>query len=120
MRGGTLNLQSYEPDTLNPLLTKSRLNSNTLNLIYEGLVKLDENLKPKPCLAESWEISDDGTVWTFYLKKVKWHNGLNFTADDVYYTFQVISSGKNESVYRSNMEYVSHYSIIDEHTLRLF
>ena len=43
---------------------------------------------PEPALAESWETSDDGLTWTFNLRSgVTWHDGSEFTADDVAYTF---------------------------------
>lgn len=37
--------------------------------IFEGLVEFDEKLNINPALAERWEISEDGTVYTFYLRK---------------------------------------------------
>ncbi len=61
--------------------------------IYERLVETQTNLDGTselvPGLAEKWDISDDGLVYTFYLRKgVKFHNGEEFKADDVVYTFE--------------------------------
>ncbi|MCG8359766.1 MAG: ABC transporter substrate-binding protein [Kiloniellales bacterium] len=44
----------------------------------------------RPALAESWEASDDLKTWTFKLRKIKWHNGRDFTADDVVWNFNHI------------------------------
>ena len=59
--------------------------------IYDTLVECgyDDagNAIIAPALAESWEISEDGTVYTFHLRKgVKFHNGEEFTSDDVLYS----------------------------------
>lgn len=52
--------------------------------VWEPLVTQDENGTPIPCLAESWEMSEDGKVWTFDLRKdVKFHDGSDFNADVV-------------------------------------
>lgn len=54
-----------------------------LNHIYEGLVRYDAKLQIEPALATSWEMVSD-TVWRFHLRKgVRFHNGADFTADDV-------------------------------------
>jgi peptide/nickel transport system substrate-binding protein len=57
-------------------------------LVYENLVNWDlRTLEPLPWLAESWEVSEDGLTWTFYLRQgVKWHNGEDLTAEDVAYS----------------------------------
>jgi len=60
--------------------------------IYDRLVeiKVDDagNSSIEPSLAESWDISDDGLEYTFHLRQgVKFHNGNDFTAEDVLYTF---------------------------------
>lgn len=55
--------------------------------IYEGLLRYDTDLQPMPGLAESWKISDDGLTYTFKLHEgVKWHDGEDFTADDVVFS----------------------------------
>lgn len=61
--------------------------------IYERLVETQTNFDGTselvPGLAERWDISDDGLEYTFYLRKgVKFHNGEEFKADDVLYTFE--------------------------------
>ncbi len=58
-------------------------------LIFNNLVQLDEDVKTiLPDLAESWEMSPDGKVFTFTLRKdVRWHDGTPFTARDVIFSF---------------------------------
>ncbi len=59
--------------------------------IYDRLVdiKVEDGVSSiEPSLAEEWEISDDGLEYTFHLRQgVKFHNGNDFTAEDVVYTF---------------------------------
>ena len=79
--------QTSEVANLNPMQYPRTPDSNVQNLIYNFLVKPDASLNFEPDLAESWDISDDGTVYTFHLRKdVKWHDGEPFTADDVVFT----------------------------------
>lgn len=55
------------------------------DFVYDRLVELDpDTLEPVPRLAESWDISEDGLTYTFYLREdVTWHDGEPFTAEDV-------------------------------------
>lgn len=58
-------------------------------LVFAGLVEVDENNKPIPDMAERWEISEDGTVYTFYLSAdAKWSNGAPVTAQDFVFGWQ--------------------------------
>ena len=79
--------QSSEVANLNPMIQPRTPDSNVQCLIFSYLVIPDAELNFTGDLAESWDISDDGTVYTFHLRQgVKWHDGEDFTADDVVFT----------------------------------
>jgi peptide/nickel transport system substrate-binding protein len=74
-------LKSLDPYTLNETFTHGVLGN-----VYEGLTKRGKDLKIIPGLAERWEVVEP-TRWRFYLRKgVKFHNGEDFTADDVVFS----------------------------------
>lgn len=55
--------------------------------IYESLLTYGFDMSPLPSLAKSWEISEDGLTYTFHLHEgVKWHDGTDFSAEDVLFT----------------------------------
>lgn len=79
-------------DSLNPYITtRFGIASDILSGIMEGLVAFDARQRIVPKLAESYEISDDGVVYTFKLRAgVKFHNGDEFSADDVIRTWKMV------------------------------
>ena len=80
-----------EPETLDPALAYETAGGEVIQNIYEGLVFYDGEAMDKfvPMLAESWELSDDGTTYTFHIRSgVKFHDGADLTASDVAYSFQ--------------------------------
>ncbi len=85
--GGTFRLAQASPRNLDPARLESVYESTVVNQIFDGLVSFDENLNTVPCLAESWTISRDGTVYTFQLKKgAHFHDGSDVTARDFVYS----------------------------------
>lgn len=77
------------PVTLDPALFTDVNSEGVARRVFNCLVKLDSKLLPVPDLAESWEITPDGLVYTFHLRKgVMFHNGREMVADDVRYSFE--------------------------------
>lgn len=92
--------------------------------LHENLVVSPSwnNFDPMGELAESWDISDDGMKYTFYLREgVKWHDGVSFTADDVVFNFRSIFDPDSPNRYRSFwLEYIGQPENIyklDDHTV---
>lgn len=87
--GGTLIAAwAQDPVGLDPHITSAYSSFQVLENVLDTLVTLDEEQNVVPSLAESWEVSDDGLVWTFHLRDgVMFSNGRALTADDVVYTY---------------------------------
>lgn len=88
-RGGTLIAAwAQDPVGLDPQITSAYSSYQVLENILDTLVTLDADQNVQPSLATSWEVSDDGLVWTFHLRDgVSFSNGRALTADDVVYTY---------------------------------
>ena len=74
------------PELCDPI--KSGPDFRLYEMIYDPLVRYGENGEIKPALAESWDISEDGTTYTFHLRKdVKFSDGTEFNADNVMWNY---------------------------------
>ncbi len=74
---------------LNPVIANDSASGTINDLLFNGLVKYDKDIKVVGDLAERWTISNHGKTITFYLRKgVKWHDGAEFTAEDCLFTYQ--------------------------------
>lgn len=108
-----------QPLYINPVLASGNdADVDLAALVYSGLFKYDPNGKLVPDLAESYEISDDKLTYTIYLKKgVQWHDGENFSAEDVLFTIQIIQDPAFKSPLRQGWQGVG-AEVIDESTIR--
>ena len=81
--GGVLTKLSDDPATLDPHLATDATSAAVIVEVFGGLVTIDPDLKIVPDLAKNWEISPDGTGYTFYMRdNAKFHNGKTVTAED--------------------------------------
>lgn len=78
------------PETLDQHKTSTIPEANILADLYEGLLVYDPAAKVSPGMAESWEMSSDGTVYTFHLRDAKWSNGDPVTAGDFVFSLRRI------------------------------
>ena len=74
---------------MDPHLATDNISGGLVNEIFGGLVTLSLDLKVTPDLAEAWDVSDDGRVYTFHLRKdAKFHDGKPVTAEDVRWSLE--------------------------------
>lgn len=103
-----------------PLLASDSASGDISGRIFNGLTKYDKDIKIIGDLAESWDISKDGLVITFYLRKgVKWHDGVEFTADDVLFTYETVINPKIPTPYSSIYGPVEKVALLDKYTIRV-
>jgi oligopeptide transport system substrate-binding protein len=124
--GESTNPRSYDPATTV---------SSGDKRIFSGLVSFDPALNLTPDLAERWEVSPDGTVYTFHLRQnAKFHDGRAVTAQDVVYSWERAASPKLASdtvlTYLGDIvgvremtdgkaDHISGLKVIDDHTLQV-
>jgi peptide/nickel transport system substrate-binding protein len=79
---------------LNPLLDQNNAADRAINrLLFSGLIKFDARGMPLPDLADSWGVSQDGTIYNISLRpNAVWHDGTPVTTGDVLFTLDLIKS----------------------------
>ncbi|MBW6481837.1 MAG: ABC transporter substrate-binding protein [Vicingaceae bacterium] len=123
--------------SLDPAFSRNPENIWACNHLYNGLIQMDDNLAIKPSIATHWEISEDGTVYTFYLRSdVYFHDhdlfkdgkGRKVVASDFVYSFNRILDSKNASPgawifnnidYREENNYQP-FEAINDSTLKIY
>jgi peptide/nickel transport system substrate-binding protein len=109
-----------DASNLIPLLASDSASHEIAGRVYNGLVKYDKDMNIVGDLAQSWDITANGLVITFHLRKgVKWHDGLPFTAADVLYTYQVTVDPKTPTAYAEDFKMVKKAEMPDDYTFRV-
>src|SRR6185437_6607078 len=102
------------------------------NALYNGLVQIDDSLKTRPSVAKSWEISPDGTTYTFHLRNdVYFHDDPHFirgkgrkaVASDFVYSFNRLIDPKVASsgswIFSDKVDRKNAFTAIDDTTLQI-
>jgi peptide/nickel transport system substrate-binding protein len=105
---------------LNPLLATDGASANIASLVFNGLVKYDKNIQLVGDLAESFEVTPDCLSVGFTLRKgVKWHDGAEFTGEDVLFTYKAITDPDVVTPYKTDFEPVKRVELVDPYTVRV-
>ena len=87
-----------DPPTLDPHLTTDATSARIIVEVFGGLVTIDRELHIVPDLAERWDVSDDGRVYVFHLRRdAKFHDGSPVTAQDVQWSLERVTNPLTES-----------------------
>lgn len=117
-KGGILRIaMNTNPPSLDPM-SNTHLATRQIGLhIFESLVTFDENFRVVPQIAESWEISKDGKVYTFQIRKgLKFHNGDNLNAADVKASMERFMEGAPR---RQEFAVVSRVEVLNDYAIRI-
>ena len=91
-------------DSIDPSITAETYASPILTNVFEGLVSYDADNNIIPGNAESWELSEDGTVYTFHLREgLKWSDGSDLTAKDYVYGWMRVITPEVGSLFADQM-----------------
>ena len=98
LEGGRFVRLYVDPPTLDPHLTTDATSAQVIVEVFGGLVTIDKNLDVVPDLAESWDISDDGRVYTFRIRPdAVFHDGKPVTAEDVRWSLERVTDPLTEA-----------------------
>ena len=115
--GGRLSFVIHpEPTTLVCFNTTEGPAIQASSKVVEGLLSYDFELNPKPQLATSWSVSEDGLQYRFELRRnVKWHDGHPFTAADVVYSLGLLRSAHPRG--RTTFSNLQDVRAVDDHSV---
>ncbi|MFN8672950.1 MAG: ABC transporter substrate-binding protein [Candidatus Sericytochromatia bacterium] len=130
-KGGIINIYSQEePENLNPIFQNSNSAKSIYNLVYSGLIKVDENYDYYPDLAVSIPtpenkgvvFNDEGMIVTYKIKELAfWHDGLPVTAEDIKFTWKCFTNPEIQQL-KDAEPYKNIYKIeaTDEKTVKIY
>jgi len=105
---------------LNPVIANDAASGTINDQIFNGLVKYDKDIKLVGDLAERWTIANNGKTITFFLRKgVKWHDNVEFSADDVLFTYQRLMDPKVATPYSSSYMDVLKAEVVSRYVFRV-
>ena len=123
--GGSLSYGEYgRPATLDPVTSNEMISLRLTELIFNGLVGINEKQEIVPELAEKWDISADSRAYTFFLRKdVMWHpkegeEAKPFTADDVIFTYKIMMYPRTITPLKMRYEFISVAEKLDDYTVK--
>jgi peptide/nickel transport system substrate-binding protein len=110
---------SSNPSKLNPLIATDSASGEIADWIFESLVGYDKDGNIEPKLAESYRFEDNTTLIFKLREGVKWSDGVKFSAQDVVFTYNLITSPKIFTPYADSFRYVKSVEALDELSVKV-
>lgn len=102
--------------TLDPHAANDKTSSQVIDMIYNRLIKYDEDNNIVGELASDWEVSEDGITWTFELiEGIKFQDGAKFDANAVKKSFDRLLDMDNGLAHSSNYQFIENVEVIDDY-----
>ncbi len=113
--------QQLEPPNLDPTAgAAAAVDELVYGNVFEGLVRIGRNGGVEPGLAESWEISPDGRIYLFHLRRgVKFHDGAAFDASVVKFSLERAVAADSANAQKTNLAVIRRVVVVDPATVRL-
>jgi peptide/nickel transport system substrate-binding protein len=107
------------PEGLDPMFSALGTHAEAMKHVYDTLVWSNDNLQIEPGLAESWK-AIDAVTWEFKLRRgVKFHDGSDFTAEDVKFSMERVPGVSGPTTTTIYVRRVAAIEIVDSHTVRM-
>jgi peptide/nickel transport system substrate-binding protein len=109
-----------DPANLIPFGGISTSNMWGKEFMYDSLLEWDKDLAIQPALAESFEVNDDATLYTFHLRQgVQFHNGQELTANDVKYSFETALNPPEPGIQVGFLGNIASVEAVDDYTVTI-
>ena len=110
---------SSSPNKLNPIIASDSASSDITQWLFNGLLKYDKDGNITTDLASSYYFEDELTLIIKIKKGIKWHDGVELSADDVVFTYETIMNKKVFTPRKSNYTEIKSVEKIDKYTIKI-
>lgn len=119
-RNSLIFASSADATTLDPHNTTDSQSDQVIWMLFNALIRYDENMEIVPDLAESWSVGDDDVTWTFHLRSgVTFQDGTPFDAHAVKANFDRVLDPDQGHNRRSLFLPIEHVDVVDEHIVNI-
>lgn len=109
-----------EASNLISYLSTDSASHEVADLIFTALLRYNADLEPEAWAAESWSVEDGGRRLRFRLKKgIRWEDGVELTAEDVQFTWKIVTAPETGSPYAEDFLRVKEFRLIDRYTFEV-
>lgn len=107
-----------ETNRINPIFSEDH--DSVIALVFSGLTRFDEKMNLQADLAKTWRVSKEGLEYEFDLRDdVLWHDGVQFSADDVKFSLEAFKNPKNNSSLYENFKYIKDVEILSPFKIKI-